>query len=84
MRKVIPLTAPELRAIATACEHLKTVGVDIEKYEANLTEDLGNYHFCITAINKKKGFRGALPNLPEFTLVIEKNTGQIIEKFFTR
>ncbi|WP_198085495.1 hypothetical protein [Variovorax sp. E3] len=49
-----------------------------------MTEESGNYHFSITAINKPKGLRAASPDLPEFTLAIEKATGRILDKFFAR
>ena len=69
---------------ANCFARLESAGVAIEKYEIHLTEESGNYHFFITAINKPKGLRAASPDLPEFTLAIEKATGRILDKLFAR
>lgn len=72
------------RAMATARERAKALGLDPEKYEMEMTEEPAIYIVRLIAKDKPQGFRGALAELPEPVFRIDKSSGAIVEQHFSR
>lgn len=72
------------QAIAAACEHVKSSGLQFEKYKLVVLEQPGAYNVSWVFRDKPRGYRGSLPDMPEPCLLIERGTGRVLLEHFTR
>ena len=72
------------QAIAVAYEHVKSAGLQLERYKLVVLEEPGAYNVSWVSRDKPRGHRGSSPGMPESCLLIERGTGRVLQKQFVR
>jgi hypothetical protein len=84
MNEPFETDATMAQAIAVAYEDAKSSGLPLEKYKLVVIEEPGGYNVSWVAKDKPRGHRGSLPGTPEPTFLIEKSTGRVLQRGFSR
>jgi len=84
MNETIEVDGLAAQAIAAACEDARSSGLQLANYKLVLAEESDDYSASWVAKGKPQGHRGALPGLPEPSLLIEKRAGRILRKQLSR
>ena len=84
MNETIEVDGLAAQAIAAACEDARSSGLQLANYKLVLAEEPDDYSASWVTKGKPQGHRGALPGLPEPSLLIEKRAGRILRKQLSR
>ena len=84
MNELFEADALMAQAIAVAYEDAKSSGLQFEKYKLVVIEEPRGYNVAWVAKDKPRGHRGSLPGVPEPSLLIEKGTGRVLQRHFSR
>lgn len=84
MNETIEVDGLAAQAIAAACEDARSSGLQLANYKLVLAEEPDDYSASWVTKGEPQGHRGALPGLPEPSLLIEKRAGRILRKQLSR
>ena len=82
--KRMEVTGIEVRVIASAYRLAEDIKMDLDKYKLYLTEEERTYTASFVDRERPPGFRGSREGFPQPTLIIDKASGVILEKTFSR
>ena len=84
VRKTVEISAIEARAIAVAFKEFESLGVALDNYVVEVSNEEKNITVTFVDKDRPSGFRGSRPGLPQPIVTVNTHTGEIVNKVFIR